>query len=233
MKKLLLTLLTLLMLSLVGCNKQITVTFIIADQTAFQATGKAPLLLNSDDYQPDDKMIIINKWIDENGKEVDFSQPFEKDTTIYGDVNYSYKVKWQVQDEIIQEDIFIDNQPLTLPERIPTIDGYIFTGWYDNEGKNANEYTYCIGDVTFTAHYEETMEKIIVVNDTLVFSGPDASWQRAGVTDNMGYELTFTPSNPEVATYYDTHIFPHQSGTCVFTITSPSGIVKYLTVIVN
>ena len=65
------------------------------------------------------------------------------------------------------------------------------------------------------------------------FDSADSDWQRAGVTHNMGYPLTFTPSNPEVATYYDTHIFPHSAGTCVFTITSESGIVKYLTVIVH
>ncbi|MDO4377946.1 MAG: InlB B-repeat-containing protein [Erysipelotrichia bacterium] len=233
MKKIFIFLLITVLFLFGGCAKKVTVTFMIDGQTAFQVEGKAPLYLNENDFQINDKMLTLNRWTYEHGSTVDFSKPFNEDTIIFGDVNYSYQVNWQVNGEIIQKDIVKDNQQLILPERIPTIDGYIFTGWLDSAGINAQDYTFVKKDTTFVAHYEATMEKIIVVNDTLVFSGPDAPWQRAGVTDNMGYDLTFTPSNPEVATYYDTHIFPHQSGTCVFTITSASGIVKYLTVIVQ
>ena len=233
MKKTLLLILSLSLLLLSGCSKTIKINFMVGDQVAFQVEGKSPVTLNKNDFIIDEKLIKVDKWLDEDGKQVDFSKPFEKDTTLYGDATYYYIVNWKVEDEITQTDVVKQNDPITLPERIPTIDGYLFTGWYDEDGTNANDYTSCTKDVTFVAQYEPTLERIVIINETLTFSGPDASWQRAGVTDNMGYPLTFSPSNPEVATYYDTHIFPHSSGTCIFTITSESGLVKYLTVVVN
>ncbi len=233
MKKILILILSLSLLLLSGCSKTIYITFMVGDQTAFQVEGKSPVTLNESDFVIDEELVKVTKWLDEEGNEVDFSKPFKKDTTVYGDATYYYIVNWKVEDEIAQTDIVKQDDPITLPERIPTIDGYLFTGWIDDDGVNAKDYTSCTKDVTFVAQYEPTLERIVIVNETLTFSGPNASWQRAGVTDNMGYPLTFTPSNPEVATYYDTHIFPHASGTCVFTITSESGLVKYLTVVVN
>ena len=231
MRKILTLILSLLVFC--GCSRQITINFMVKDQIAFSVTGKSPIILNEQNFQIDDEMINLYDWVDEKGTPIDFSQPFKKDTTIYSNATFNYYIYFQANGQNYDTKIVEEGKPIVQPERIPTIDGFIFTGWKDSDGNLLDENTVCSKDTTYIAQYKETVEKIIIVNDVIEFDSADSNWQRAGVTHNMGYPLTFTPSNPEVATYYDTHIFPHSAGTCVFTITSESGIVKYLTVIVH
>ena len=124
MKKTLLLILSLSLLLLSGCSKTIKINFMVGDQVAFQVEGKSPVTLNKNDFIIDEELIKVDKWLDEDGKQVDFSKPFEKDTTLYGDATYYYIVNWKVEDEITQTNIVKQNDPITLPERIPTIDGY-------------------------------------------------------------------------------------------------------------
>ncbi|MGN1399613.1 MAG: InlB B-repeat-containing protein [Erysipelotrichaceae bacterium] len=231
MKKILIALLSLLLLT--ACSKEITINFMIKGQTAFTVSGKSPITLNEEDFQITDEMVNLYAWLDQNGNPIDFSQPFKKNTTIYGDATFNYYIYFQANGQNYYTEIVEEGKTVSPPERIPTIDGFIFTGWLDQQGNLLDENTVCTQDTTYIAQYEETVEKIIIVNEVIEFDSPDSGWKRAGVTHNMGYPLTFTSSNPEVATYYDTHIFPHSTGECVFTITSESGIVKYLTVIVH
>ena len=150
-----------------GCSRQITINFMVKDQIAFSVTGKSPIILNEQNFQIDDEMINLYDWIDEKGTPIDFSQPFKKDTTIYSNATFNYYIYFQANGQNYDTKIVEEGKPIVQPERIPTIDGFIFTGWKDSDGNLLDENTVCSKDTTYIAQYKETVEKIIIVNDVL------------------------------------------------------------------
>ena len=230
MKKLFLVALIFL---LVGCHREVTVDFILDEKVVYRITDQDKVdisMLENKKYQENDYQ--INGWYFEDGTKVDFSQLITENKTIIADFTKIYTVNWMANNQLSKTEKVLDGQEI-VPYELPAIDNYLFKGWFDNAGKSIDEYDKYQSNVTFNARLEFSLEKLILTSDTIYFENVSVYKKRAGVVNNMGYEVKFTSSDPSIATYYDTYIYVHSPGTCVIKCETESGIVKYLTIVVG
>lgn len=233
MKKILLILLIFI---LAGCHKEVTVDFVLDDKVVYSITGQDRVdisALENKKYQENEYQ--INGWYFEDGTQVDFSQPITENKTIIADFTKIYTVLWKANGNLAKTEKVLAGQEV-VPYELPTIDNYLFRGWFDDDGKSIEEYDKYQGNVIFNAKLEYTPEKLILTSDTLYFENVAVGRQRAGVVNNLGYKVKYTSSDPSIATvviYYETYVYVHSPGTCVIKCETESGIVKYLTIVVG
>lgn len=230
MKKILLIILLIL---LSGCHKEVTVDFVLDGKVVYSITEQDKVdISNLENKKYKENEYQINGWYFEDGTAVDFSELITDSKTIIADFTRIYVVNWMADGQLSKTEKVLEGQKVVAYE-LPTIDNYLFKGWFDNEGKSIEEYETYQGNVTFNAKLEYTMEKLILTYDTIYFENVAVGKKRAGVVNNMGYKVKFTSSDPSIATYYDTYIYVHSAGTCVIKCETESGIVKYLTIVVG
>ncbi len=229
-------LILLLLILLAGCHKEVTVDFILDEKVVYSITGQDEVDISSlENKKYKENEYQINGWYFEDGTEVDFSELITENKTIIADFTRIYLVSWMADGKLSKSEKVLEGQEV-IPYELPTIDNYLFRGWFDNAGKSIEEYETYQGNVTFTAELEYTPEKLILSYETIYFKNVAVGKKRLGVVNNMGYKVKFTSSDPSVATvstYYETYVYAHSPGTCVIKCETKSGIVKYVTIVIG
>ncbi|MGI6608633.1 MAG: InlB B-repeat-containing protein [Erysipelotrichaceae bacterium] len=230
MKKILIVLLLIL---LSGCHKEVTVEFVLDERVVYSITELDEVDISAlENKKFRENEYQINGWYFEDGTEVDFSQLITESKTIIADFTKIYQVNWMANDTLVKSEKVLDGQKV-IPYELPQIDNYLFRGWYDNAGKSIDEYDKYTANVTFTAKLEYTLEKIIMTYDTIYFKNASVGKKWAGVSNNMGYKIYYTSSDPSIAVYRNEFIYVYSAGTCIIKCETKSGIVKYLTIVVG
>ena len=122
--------------------------------------------------------------------------------------NLMHKVTFVANGEVYQETLIRDEYYVSIPEKKPRKEGYVFVGWVDENGNLIDQTAQIFSDVTFTAKF---------VRDSKATHATDIAFHKA--SDIKKY-------NVNAHLYYTDRVFPSIAAKARSTAIRSGGAVR-------